>query len=268
MKLSTIEGSKKLLYGILKSIAIIVFWVLVWYVFYIIIDRDLLIVSPFEVVHRLAVLCADVQFWVIASASMARILSGFLAGVAFGVVLAVVTSCLPLANDLFKPIVSVIKATPVASFIILALVWMKTGSVPSFISFLMVLPIVWGNVTQAIVKTDSKLLEMAKVYNFGTFNKVQMIYTPAVTPYFIAACTTALGLAWKAGIAAEVISGTNVSIGQQIYSAKQYLDTLDLFAWTVVVIILSVILERLMVFAMKRISTRYSFSMGGGSTSL
>ena len=55
---------------------------------------------------------------------------------------------------------------------------------------------------------------------------------------------TGLGFAWKAGVAAEVIANTKMSIGAQIYDSKIYLDTLNLFSWTIVIIALSILLEK------------------------
>lgn len=259
MKTSIIRDKNSLIFRILKGLSIALFWVAIWYIAYVIVDQDLLIASPIDVVNRLGKLIVTTNFWYITATSMLRIVSGFLCGVAAGIVLAILTSFIPIADSLLRPLISIIKATPVASFIILALVWMRTGEVPLFISFLMVLPIIWGNVTEGIKKTDRNLLEMADVYNFTKSKKVKKIYIPAVIPYFFASCTTSLGLAWKAGIAAEVIAGTNISIGQQIYSSKQYLNTVDLFAWTVVVIILSVILEKLMAYGINKLAVKYNF---------
>lgn len=145
-----------------------------------------------------------------------------------------------------------IKSTPVASFIILALVWLTGNYVPIFIGFLMVLPVIYSNVFQGIAQVDVKLLEMAKVFRMSRGKKLLKIYIPSVLPYFTAACRTALGLAWKAGVAAEVIGVTQNSIGRQLYYSKIYIETADLFAWTAVVILLSLSLEKIfMMFADK-----------------
>jgi NitT/TauT family transport system permease protein len=127
----------------------------------------------------------------------------------------------------------------------------------------MVTPIVWGNVTSGIQKTDKRLLEMAHSYRFGSVKTVRRVYIPSVMPYFTAACTTGLGLAWKAGIAAEVLANTKLSIGGQIYNSKIYIETADLFAWTVVVIIMSVILEWLMMRFVKTVGRKYNVGSDG-----
>ena len=163
------------------------------------------------------------------------------------------------AREFFSPAITMIKSTPVASFIILALVWLTGQRVPVFISFLMVLPVVYGNVSQGIREVDPKLLEMARIYGMNRQKRVLKIYIPSVLPYMMAACRTALGLSWKAGVAAEVIGVTKNSIGRQLYYSKIYLETADLFAWTAVVIIMSIALEKLFLFAVGYIGRRFHF---------
>lgn len=71
--------------------------------------------------------------------------------------------------------------------------------------------------------------------------------------YLLAGISTACGIAWKAGVAAEVIGTPNGSIGQQIFLSKVYLDTDDLLAWTVVLVVISVIFEKLVVVAFRKL---------------
>ena len=144
-----------------------------------------------------------------------------------------------------------IKSVPVASFIILCLIWLSSGSLSVFISFLMVLPIVYTNMLQGIQSTDSKLLDMAHVFRMSWFRKLRYIYIPHLKPYLMSACSVSIGLAWKAGIAAEVIGIPDGSIGEKLYEAKVYLDSADLFAWTFVIVFVSVIFEKLFLRALK-----------------
>lgn len=209
-------------------------------------------VSPALVLQRICALGATAEFWYTTGLSLLRIGAGFIFGVVAGTVLAVLTTRFKTMQYLFSPVLSIMRATPVTSFILLAFVWITAAHIPTFICLLMVAPIVWKNVSQGIAQTDSQLLEMAKVMEIGTLATVTKIYVPSVKPYFTAACTTALGLAWKAGVAAEVITHPKYGIGSEMYFSKVELETADLFAWTIVVIILSVLCEKGLVYLMKR----------------
>lgn len=239
----------------------VLFWIAVWQILFLVIKQEILIVSPARVLQRLYELVGNSEFWLSALNSMRHVLVGFLMGVFFGVLLAVLTSVSKTLNDLFYPLISMIKATPVVSFIILALVWIQSDQVPAFTAFLEVTPIVLGNVANGIAKTDRGLLQMAQCYRFGAVRTVRRVYIPSIMPYFTAACTTGMGLAWKTAIAAEVLANSGLSIGGRIYDSKVYLETADLFAWTAVVIVLSVILERLMILFMNKIGRKYNVNL-------
>lgn len=221
----------------------VLFWLGVWQLAAAAVGQELLLPGPAAVGRRLLELAAGAVFWQTALASLLRIFGGLLLGVALGALLAGFTAWVPLLDWVLTPAVKVVRATPVASFILLVYLWVERGRVPGLISALMVLPVVWGNVTRGIAETDPQLLELARAYGFGRGRTLRRIYIPSVLPYFASGCRTALGLAWKAGVAAEVLCQPQNAIGTQIYNTKYYLETPSLFAWTLVVIALSFLLE-------------------------
>ena len=221
----------------------VLFWLGVWQLAAAAVGQELLLPGPAAVGRRLLELAAGAVFWQTALASLLRIFGGLLLGVALGALLAGLTAWVPLLDWVLTPAVKVVRATPVASFILLVYLWVERGRVPGLISALMVLPVVWGNVTRGIAETDPRLLELARAYGFGRGRTLRRISIPSVLPYFASGCRTALGLAWKAGVAAEVLCQPQNAIGTQIYNTKYYLETPSLFAWTLVVIALSFLLE-------------------------
>ena len=221
----------------------VLFWLGVWQLAAAAVGQELLLPGPAAVGRRLLELAAGAVFWQTALASLLRIFGGLLLGVALGALLAGLTAWVPLLDWVLTPAVKVVRATPVASFILLVYLWVERGRVPGLISALMVLPVVWGNVTRGIAETGPRLLELARAYGFGRGRTLRRIYIPSVLPYFASGCRTALGLAWKAGVAAEVLCQPRLAIGTQVYRAKITLETPDLFAWTAVVIVLSFLLE-------------------------
>lgn len=224
---------------------------LVWQLAAASLSSSLLLVSPLRVLERLCGLVREPQFYAAVGFSFVRIVAGFLLGLGCGTLLAVAASRWHLAEVLLWPYVTVIKTTPVASFIILCLIWLDSSSLPVFISFLMVLPIVYANMLEGIRQTDQKLLEMAKLFRVGAGRRLLYIYLPQLRPYLITACSVALGLSWKAGIAAEVIGIPDGSIGERLYEAKVYLSSADLFAWTVVIIAVSIAFEKLFLWLLR-----------------
>ena len=252
--------SKKALIKLISIVASVFFWVLVWAIASLKVGNEFLLPDPLLTAKRLLELASEKEFWVSASSSLLRILMGIIIAVLFGTVGAVLSSAINAADSLFSPLLTVIKATPIASFICLAYLWIKPSTLPIFITALIVLPIVWSNVASGIRSVNKELLDVAKIYKFSASKKLLRIYIPSVLPYFLAACRSSLGMAWKAGIAAEVIAPTDKAIGTEIYFAKAYFETTDLFAWTLTVIILSILIEKLLILGLSRLSKKLRIS--------
>ena len=249
MKASTTRLRHK---KILDFLIPLVFWLAVWQLAYLAVGQDLLLASPWKVARRIGQLAGTLSFWQTIAYSVARIGLGFLLGSGLGVLLGIVTAYSPVGYRLISPAMGIIKATPVASFIILALVWISSRNLSVFISLLMVLPLVWSNVHQGLLQVDPLLMEMAQVFSLSTVAKFRHILLPSVLPYLLSAIQVAMGFAWKSGIAAEVLAIPRGAVGTQLYYAKIYLETTDLFAWTAVIILISMAIERGMVFLLKR----------------
>lgn len=228
----------------------VAFWLLVWQGGSMALaaanpSGSLLLASPVRSALRLLELLPSFVFWRAVGSSSLRIFGGFLLSCALALLLASLAVGRPWLRELLAPPVAVVKATPVASFIILALVWLDARSLSLFISALMVFPPVYLNVLEGLRRTDRKLLELAQVYRISLGRRIRGIYLPQVLPYFRSAASLALGLCWKAGVAAEVIGLPAGTVGERLYTAKIYLQTPDLFAWTAVILILAAAFEAL-----------------------
>lgn len=221
------------------------FWLAVWQCAAMAIGQEVFLVSPVQALRTLLELLPQAAFWRRAAFSSGRILLGFGLGAAAGTLLAAAAELSPLADTLLAPVMQLVKATPVASFIILALVWVRGSSLSVLISFLMVLPVLCGAVRTGIRGADVQLREMARVFRLPLGRRLRAIWLPAVLPAFRQGCSVALGICWKSGIAAEVIGLPNGSIGDALYRAKITLSTGELFAWTFVIILLSTGFEKL-----------------------
>lgn len=234
---------RKVALTFVKYIVITAFWIAIWQIFAHMTGNELLFPTPSKVLGRFFELASTLDFYQNILYSMVRVLLGALSAIVCGVILGTLTSKWKLLYELLTPLMTVIKSTPVSSFIILALVWMKRTLLPMFIVYLIVLPVVFSNVYEGIGATDKRLLEMTRVYKVSFFQRIRVLYIPSVLPYLRSAIMTSIGLAWKAGIAAEVLSSPAISIGKKLFEAKQYLETTDLFAWTLAVIIMSLLIE-------------------------
>ncbi len=253
---TTWANNKKLRYFLVAVI-----WLSVWEIISLLINESVVFVSPVDTFLCLKDMVVTKGYWTIIFSSIARVLGGFAVGYILASIMALASHRFDFFRLLVSPIISVLKSTPVASFIIIALMWIGKDFVPVFICLIMVIPIVWSNVLEGLKSVDSSLLEMAKVFNMSGMTKLKKIYFPSLMPYNTAAIGSSLGLCWKAGIAAEVICRTLPSIGNSIWETKFYIETAQMFAWTCTVVLLSVIFDMVI----KRLSVRLMDKFGYAS---
>ncbi len=232
---------------ILRAIIALVFWIAIWEIISLIVGKAVILPSPVDVAVRLGELLITGDFYLTCLNSIARIFSGLVLGVLLGVLLATLSKLSSIADAIISPAISVIKSTPIASIIILLLFIFVKGIIPILASVLIVVPIIYENIKNGFDNVPQNLVETANIYNISKGKRIKMLLIPSIMPYFVAGSKSALGIAWKAGVAAEVICVPAVSIGTMLYEAKIYLESKDLFAWTIVVIILSFIIEKLLI---------------------
>lgn len=240
-----------------KKIIAVVLLLAVWQAAAMLLDQKVLLASPVQVFIRLFTLWKEPEFVSAIVFSLLRIAGGFLLAFITGNILAVLAGKHEWIEILLSPVMITIKTVPVASFIIIALVWLSSRRLSIFISFLMVLPVIYNNVLKGIRCIDAKMNEMAEVYRLPWGRKFRYIWLPAIKPYLFSGTSIALGMAWKAGIAAEVIGIPEGSIGEMLFNAKIYLNTTDLFAWTVIIVAVSVLCEKAVMWLLEKAYERY-----------
>lgn len=221
-------------------------WLGVWQLASWWVGRDLLLPGPASVAGCLVELGQTGEFWLSALSTLARVVAGLVGGVILGALLAFLTHFSPWADRIFSPAIRVLRATPVVCFILLVYLWVARANIPGLIAGMMVLPVVWGSLTAGLQAVDGQLLELAEAYGFSRLKTLRLIYLPSLRPHFTAALLNGFGLAWKSGVAAEVLCPPKFAIGSSIQQARQALETPELFAWTLVIVALSLVLEGLL----------------------
>ena len=225
---------------------------LFWQIVAMILNRLFLLSSPVEVVKALFELGGKNVFWMGLGKSIFKILLGFLAGGGVGIFLAGLSYRFKLFEIYISPYIMVIRSVPVASFVIIILIWLGSEALSVLVCFFMVMPIFYANTLEGLKSVDVKMLQMAKIYELGKKAKLIYIYLPGLESFLISSSVASMGIAFKSGIAAEVIGRSKNTLGFFLFDAKIYLETSKVFAITLIVILCSAIFERLIIFIMKR----------------
>ena len=244
-----------------KRILIIFGWLMVWQLAAIGISNPILMAGPVQTLQALGKLIGTEPFRQSLMFSFLRIAGGFLAGSAAGILLAYAAGKRTVLRDILAPLVTVLKSVPVASFIILALIWFGSKSLSFFISFMVVFPILYLNTLQGMESLDPKLTEMAEVFHVPQLSCLRCIVLPGLYPFLRSGFELALGMSWKSGVAAELIGQYKLSIGNQLYMDKITLDTAGVLAWTLVIIVVSWAFEKIFLLLVSGLEGRGSRRM-------
>ncbi len=247
-----------------KTAAIILFWLAGWEIADRVVDNRIILSGPVHIVEALIEQVDRSDFRVICGASLLRIVAGFLLSFLAGFLLAPASYRSRLLKDFLEPVMVALKTVPMISFVIMLLIWVGNQALTIYLSFLIVLPLIYTNMLAGLEHADQQMLEVAKVFRLSPWKKFLYIYRPAFMPFLISSCKISLGLSWKSGIMAEVVGTPRPSIGREMYQAQAYLATADLFAWTCVVIILSIIFEKSFLLLLKGMNRPLGSWIGKG----
>ncbi len=239
----------------LKMGVIVLAWLAVWEIADRMINNRVILSGPLHIILAFIEQLQKTDFWIICAASFLRITAGFLLSFAAGLLLAVLCYRSALLRDIISPIMVTLKIVPMISFVIMLLIWVGNQALTIYLSFLIVLPLIYTSTLAGLNAVDYHLIEISKEYQMSYWNRFLYVYRPALMPFLISSCRVALGMSWKSGIMAEVIGTPNPSIGREMYAAKTYLQTANLFAWTIVVVILSYIFEKIFLVILKKLDT-------------
>lgn len=226
------------------TLGITLFWLAVWQAAAMAVNNQLILPTPLATLMRLFTLAAKKEFWSCSALSVLRVFIGIAAAIPSACLFSVLCSKSRLVKALFSPAVTLMRSAPVVSFILIAIFILERQAIPSVITFIMVFPLLFENLCAGIAQASAELLEMARIFDASCFTKLLRIYLPAVRPFFLSAVSNSVGLAVKAGIAAEVVAYIPQSIGKELSDAKSYMEPADLLAWTVVIILISLSAEK------------------------
>lgn len=237
----------------MKKGIIILFWLCLWQLAAVMIHNDILLVGPFQVGRALLENIGRADFLRIVLCSAGRIGLGFLAALFCALLCGAFSYRYALVEEFLAPAITMLKSIPVASFVVLLLIWFGSSRLSFFISFLIVFPNIYVNTIAGLKSTDRQLLEMAEIFGVSAWNRFFFLYRPAMMPYLMSGLKISLGMSWKSGVAAEVIGMPKDSLGERLYMSKIYLDTAGLFAWTLLIILLSFLFEKAVLYLLKRL---------------
>ena len=243
--------SSKYFFKVAKKLIIIFIWLVIWQLLANVIGVSFIFPSVTDVLKALLELIGTKDYYRIILSSGLRISIGFLMAFVVGIITATLAGRFKIIKDFLEPVMQLLKTIPVTSFIILVLIWAGSQNVSIVISFIITLPMIYSGLLSGIAQVDIKLIQMSHIFRMSKIKTLKYIYIPQVYPYIVSSLKVAIGMCWKAGISAEVIGLSKNSIGTQMYYSKLYLMTAQLFAWSITVVVVSFLAEKIYLVIMR-----------------
>ena len=237
MKIFTMKNN------ITKIILVALFWLLLYHILYIYINNDIYIPSMLAILKEIASIFTDKETLIDILYTLYRMLIASSISILAGVIIAIICASKTYIFEFIKPAMAILKTTPSIVMILIALIWFDAESLPVIICIAMCLPIMFSNIVYGIIDIDKVYLDFAKVYNIKKKNVYRYLYTSLLKPHFISGVNTIIGISFKLIIATEILAQPDYGIGKRIYDSKLYIKTDDMLAWTVVVIVVSLVIE-------------------------
>ena len=251
MNHSTIKSK---IFSVLRGIAVLAVCLAVWDILAYAVSNSYFLPGVKETFTALFALAKDADFYLKILVSLGRVALGLIAGIAVGTLLGTVSYLIPNSHAFISPIISVMKATPIATIILILWFTFTDTSLAVFVAFLMVTPVIWQNVYDGYRAIPKDLREVCDAYEVPFTKRLRVLVIPSVASYLIPATITSIGLAWKAEIAAEIMTYSNIGRSIQDFKTLSY-DTASVFAWAVVIIAMSMLLEWAAKLLLRRIRT-------------
>ena len=234
-----------------KAGAVAAFWLVAWMLVAALVAQPLILPGPGAVVMALLRLMCDAGTWAILVGSGARILGGLALAAVCGGVLAGVSARSRAFARLVAPALSFVKATPVACVVVLLLIWLGSAHVSIAAVFLMALPGVYFSLAEGLAQVNKPLEQTFRLHGVRGWRLFCAHTWREVLPFVLSCARAVIGMGWKAGVAAELIGMAVGTVGEHIYQAKLLIETADLLAWTVLVVVASWVCERVLVWLLR-----------------
>jgi NitT/TauT family transport system permease protein len=214
-----------------------------WVLLSLLVDNEVIVPGVGSTLSRLLVIVSGRDFLNIVGYTFLRCIAGFLASLLIAVALGALSRWSAFLRELMEPVLSFLSSVPIMAIIILALIWLDSQLVPVFVGFVMVFPILYETVYNSIVNVDGDLIEMAHIFGVDRRTMAIDIYLPSILAGIGRVSSSTLGTSLKMVVAGEVLAQPKFAVGTRLMLEKTYLNTDGVFAWIIVILLMSWVLK-------------------------
>ena len=216
-----------------------------WQIMALIIKNDIYLPTIGQVFQSLTEIALQERFLADVSITIVRGIISFSIALIFAIIISVAGYISSLIRNFFKPLNMLAQSIPMMILVVLALIWFDKDNAPYIVGFMITFPVLYENILSAMIDIDKNLIEMANIYSVRTLDKITKIYFPAIKFRVVSIIASTISLALKIVIAGEVYGQPNYGIGTMIQVEKVNFNTSGIFAWLIIIVLISGLLNNL-----------------------
>lgn len=206
-------------------------------------NNEYVLPSLVSIIERFCKTLISISFYKALSSTLLRVIIAFIISFVLGVVFGVLAYRYKSFSGVFGVIVGLLRSLPVLAILLIILLFTSRSFAPVVVCFLSLFPIIYTAVYGSLKGVRSELKEMCQVYKIPVKKQVFSMYIPQILPQILLDAGGAFSFGIKLIVSAEILSGVYGSVGGMLKEASIYLLTADLFAFTLIVCILGVLVE-------------------------
>ena len=229
-----------------KRILCIIAILLVWQIIAIQVNNNILIPSPIETISALFSLLIKPATWSSIGITLVRVIRGLCISLFLSLVLLFLYEADQRTEKIFTPIVTLISSIPNISYMILAIIWLGSEGSVSVVTMMVLFPVTFQGLFSAILDEDKSLKDVQVLYKESFICRVRFHLLPMLSFTILRTMKTALQLGFKVGIMAEIVASVRAGIGRSMHFANLNLNTAEVLAWTLIIILLSMCITALL----------------------
>ncbi len=227
------------------SIAGVLLIILLWQFAAFRVDNDILIPYPADVLKQLLEIIQSRAFYESVIHTVFRVAKGFGISMICALIFSVLSDRYPLFRQLFAPAQLLTRTIPNASYIILAIIWLGAEGSVAAVTFMILFPLFYNSFINALDNEPSVLKDVDSLYQHSMRDRLLYRTMPLLTGEILDTGRTAASMGLKVGVMAEILGAVRIGIGRQLSLSRTYLETDRLLAWTVIIIVISLLFDRL-----------------------
>jgi|AntRauTorcE11898_2_1112593.scaffolds.fasta_scaffold00018_65 NitT/TauT family transport system permease protein len=208
--------------------------------------NDFYLPGPLKVTKALFGILGESATYKVVFHSLTRLVLTFFIVSFIGIALGLLGGINSYFDAFLRPFVSGLRTTPVISMIVIILILFGQNLMVYITGFLVIFPLLYDSTKEGILNIDKGITDALALEPVHILLKITRQYVPLALPFIKVGLIQSFGLGFKVLVMSEYLAQTKTSIGMMLYEGRIMMEYADVFAWTLIIIVIVFGMETLL----------------------